>query len=144
MAEILHDFPIRASRKAVFDAISTPVGLDRWWTLSSSGTPREGAEYRLGFGPEHDWRATVSRCVPGVEFELVMGKSDADWLGTRVGFRLSGDSHDTTQVAFHHLGWREPNAHHRTSAFCWAMYLRLLRLSLETGLVVPYDDRLSV
>jgi hypothetical protein len=49
-----------------------------------------------------------------------------------------------TRVAFHHVGWPEANAHHRTSSFCWAMYLRLMRLSIENGTVVPYAERLSV
>ena len=35
------------------------------------------------------------------------------------------------------------NAHYRTSAFCWAMYLRLLKKYVETGEVVPYERRLE-
>jgi uncharacterized protein YndB with AHSA1/START domain len=44
MADIVHDFPIRATPKRVFDAVSTPVGLDAWWTLRSTGEPSEGTE----------------------------------------------------------------------------------------------------
>lgn len=72
-----------------------------------------------------------------------MGRSDRDWEGTRVAFELDAGG-GVTQVRFRHSGWPEPNSHYRPSAFCWAMYLRLLRLSLETGEVVPYDRRLSV
>ena len=64
---------------------TTPGGLDEWWTQRSSGEPKEGAEYELWFGPEYDWRARVTRCVPDVEFELQMTRADADWTGTRVG-----------------------------------------------------------
>jgi uncharacterized protein YndB with AHSA1/START domain len=142
--DILHDFPVRAAPRAVFDAVSTPAGLDKWWTLSSSGAARPGAGWRLFFGPEHDWRATVSRCDPDRELELTIGDSDADWRGTRVGFLLTPGGDGTTHVAFRHAGWPEANAHYRTSSFCWAMYLRLLRLLLEEGVVVPYAERLSV
>jgi uncharacterized protein YndB with AHSA1/START domain len=142
MPDIFHDFPITASQTAVFDAISTPSGLSHWWTLSSSGTPAIGNEYRLFFGPEFDWRAKVARFVPGEEFELEIGSSHADWRGTRVGFRLTPGGNGVTNVSFHHTGWPERNAHYRTSAFCWAMYLRLLRVFLETGKTVPYEQRL--
>ncbi|HEY3135739.1 MAG TPA: hypothetical protein VGL29_06785 [Blastocatellia bacterium] len=39
MHDIFQHFPIKASAKQVFDAVSTPAGLDAWWTETSSGTP---------------------------------------------------------------------------------------------------------
>ena len=143
MADIIQQFPIKASRQQVFDAVSTPAGLDRWWTKRSAGEPREGAEYELWFGPEYDWRAVVSRCVHGSEFELEIVSAQDDWLGTRVGFVLD-EQGGVTQVRFHHLGWPTANEHYCVSSHCWAMYLRLLRRYLEHGEVVPYEDRLDV
>ncbi len=143
MADILHDFPIHATAKQVFEAVSTPEGLDSWWTIRSSGTPALGAEYHLFFGPQFDWRAVVSRCTPGVEFEFLMTRSMPDWQGTRVGFLLK-EENGITQVRFHHIGWPESGDHFRTSSFCWAMYLRLLKRFVENGEVVPYERRLEV
>ena len=37
--DILHDFPIKAPLDRVFQAVSTPEGLDRWWTKRSEGKP---------------------------------------------------------------------------------------------------------
>jgi uncharacterized protein YndB with AHSA1/START domain len=145
MADILHDFPIKAPPQDVFLAVATPAGLSAWWTLRASGQPEKAALYELYFGPRHDWRAAVSQCVPGREFELELTLADEDWLGTRVGFRLDGASAAAgiTQVRFHHLGWPRVNDHYRTSCFCWAMYLRLLRRYVEEGEIVPYDRRLD-
>ena len=70
MAEILHDLPIGVSPARVFAAFSTPDGLDTWWTLRSAGEAKPGGEYLLDFGPGYEWRARVTRCVPGREFEL--------------------------------------------------------------------------
>ena len=64
MADILHDLPIKAPIDRVFDAVSTPEGLDAWWTDRSSGTPGKGEAYVLWFGPEFDWRARVTRIAP--------------------------------------------------------------------------------
>ena len=142
MADIVHRFRIRAPAADVFRGISTPQGLDAWWSKHAEGSPREGGEYALGFGPAHQWRAVVVRCVPPTDFELRMIRADDDWLGTRVGFRLD-ETNGVTWVRFHHAGWPDANEHHEVSSFCWAMYLRLLRRHVETGDVVPYETRLD-
>ena len=143
MADIFQDFPIKATPGRVFQAISTPRGLDCWWTKKSAGEPTEGAVYELWFGPQYDWRAKVTRCVADAEFELEMVRADADWLGTRVGFRLDTQA-GATRVRFHHTGWPSLNEHFRISCYCWAMYLRILRRYLEHGELVPYENRLDV
>lgn len=143
MADILHDFPINASAQRVFETVGTPQGLDAWWTLQSSGTPAVGNEYVLFFGPEYDWRATVTKCVPNEVFELQLTHADKDWTGSRVGFSLES-KRDNTLVHFYHLGWPEANAHYRQSTYCWAMYLRLMKRHIEAGEFVPYEKRLEV
>jgi uncharacterized protein YndB with AHSA1/START domain len=143
MADIVHKFPINAPAKKVFDAVSTPEGLDAWWTLRASGEPELGAEYELFFGDNYDWRAEVSRATPGSEFELTMTEADGDWSGTKVTFSLV-EKERATEVSFSHTGWPEANEHYRVSCFCWAMYLRLLKRFVEFGEVVPYDRRLDV
>ena len=142
-ADIFHDFPIAARAVHVFDGVSTPNGLDHWWTKTSSGVPREGAEYELGFGAGFDWRAKVTACVPAREFELTITRADADWMGSRVRFELESKC-ATTQVRFRHSGWPEASEHYRISCYCWAMYLRILKRWIEFGDVVPYEKRLHV
>jgi uncharacterized protein YndB with AHSA1/START domain len=143
MPDIFHNLPIKGSAQRVFEAISTPRGLNSWWTNNCSAIPSKGAEYELGFGPGYDWRATASQWLPDSAFELRFTDADGDWQGTRVGFSLV-EKDDTTSVSFHHLGWPEQNEHYQTSCFCWAMYLRLLKRYVELGEVVPYESRLDV
>ena len=143
MADILHAFPIHAGATAVFAAISTPAGLDEWWTTRSAGEPRAGAEFRLDFGPEHEWRAMVIAVVPGRIFELELTVAMDDWRGTRVRFDLE-EQIGTTQLRFGHLGWSAVTTHYQTSSYCWAMYLRILKRYVEFGERVPYDRRLMV
>jgi len=142
MADILQDFPIRAEPARVFAAISTPRGLDEWWTLTSSGEAREGATYDLGFGPSYQWRAVVTACEPGTRFELRLTDADPDWTGSVVGFALE-PFEGGTLLRFSHRGWPAPNEHYRTSSHCWALYLRVLRRHLEHGERVPYEKRLD-
>ncbi len=142
MVDIHHRFTVKTSPEEIFQAVSTPAGLDTWWTLTSSGEPAQGAEYELGFGPGYDWRAVVSRYVPGSEIEFEMTSAQEDWQATRVGFLLEGKE-GVTEVRFHHLGWPRANAHYESSCYCWAMYLRLLKRYVEHGEVVPYEGRLD-
>ncbi len=143
MADLVYDFPINAPVEKVFAGVATPPGLDAWWTIRSSGSPRLGEEYELDFGPGYVWRAKVTRCEANADFELTMMPSDKDWMGTRVRFVLTPKG-GGTNVQFSHIGWPEINEHYRISSFCWAMYLRLLKRNVEFGEVVPYAHRLDV
>lgn len=143
MPDIFHNFPIKGSANNVFEAISTPRGLDSWWSKTCVAEPARDAEYKFGFGPGYNWRATTSRWSPNSEFELTLTDADDDWSGTRFGFKLK-ESSGVTEVSFHHLAWPQANEHYRISCFCWAMYLRLLKRYVEFGEVVPYEDRLDV
>jgi len=143
MADIHHQFKSHTPGARVFAAIVTPAGLDSWWTLISAGSAEPGAVHEFGFGPEYQWRAVAVRCVVDSAIEWELTEAMEDWVGTRVGFTLS-EGGGGTEVRFQHSGWTEASAHFRTSSFCWAMYLRLLKRLVETGEVVPYSDRLEV
>jgi len=143
MPNIQHDLAVKAEPGTVYDVITTPEGLDQWWTRKASGRAEVGQEYELWFGPEADWRARVTEAVPGRGFAVEMTGADADWLGTRVRFVLE-PAEGGTMVRFSHSGWRSENEHFRVSSYCWAMYLRLMRRYAEAGEQVPYEDRLIV
>ena len=142
MSDIFHDFPIKAPAGRIFQGVSTPEGLDCWWTKTSSGQPSLGAAYNLRFGPKYEWRAIVTKFTPDAEFELQFDRADPDWLGTRVGWLLEPRD-SSTWVRFHHTGWPVANEHYRISCNCWALYLRLLRRYVEHGEFVPYENRLD-
>ena len=143
MPDIRHDFPINASPATVFEAVTSAKGLNSWWTQTCKGAPVQGSVYLLGFGPGYDWRAEVASCAPDKSIEWVMTEADQDWTGTRVSVQL--ESHEWgTLVRFAHEGWPQDNAHWRSSSFCWAMYLRLLKRYVELGEVEPYNVRLDV
>jgi len=143
MVDITHHFPIAAPIDKVFRAISSPGGLDQWWSRSSSGEPAEGAEYELDFGPGYTWRAQVTRCVENETFELTLTDAHEDWLGSKVRIDLAAQD-ESTRVRFRHSGWPSANDHYYTSCYCWAMYLRILKRFVEHGETVPYETRLDV
>ncbi len=142
MHDILHDLWVEAKPIEVFKAISTPKGLDSWWTKKSAGSPEMGAEYELFFGEDYDWRAEVIKSSQPNVLEWKMTKSDEDWHNTAIGFEILKED-KFSHVKFHHKGWKEANDHFRRSNYCWATYLRLLKRYIEHGEFVPYEHRSS-
>lgn len=142
MPDILQIVPIRVPAQRVFEAVSTPAGLNGWWTARCSGVPEPDAAYELWFGPEYDWRGRVVACRPPEAFEIEIVKADGDWTATRVAFRVH-ERDGTSWLRFSHVGWPHANDHFATSAHCWALYLRILRRLLEHGERVPYERRLD-
>jgi len=142
MAAIRHDFFIHGSADRVYEAITTPSGLDSWWTLRSSGKPLEGSTYEFYFGEDYDWRASVVEAVSGRRITWRFTVADQEWEGTTLRMTLREDAENTV-VEFSHTGWPDPSEHYRISSYCWAMYLRLLKRYVERGEVVPYGDRLD-
>jgi uncharacterized protein YndB with AHSA1/START domain len=143
MADIFHYFQINAPLEKVFKSVSTPKGLDIWWSKSSTGKLAIGETYHLSFGPEYNWAAVVSKYVPDKEFELTITDADPDWINSKVGLTLTFKN-NVTGIHFYHTGWKEDNEHYRISCYCWAMYLRILKRNLEFGEEVSYEDRLNV
>jgi uncharacterized protein YndB with AHSA1/START domain len=144
MAEILFDFPIIGPPAAVFAAVATPDGLEKWWTRGGTGEGAVGAVWAFDFGPSYQWKGVVRAFEAErlIEWELTV--ADPDWTGTRVRIALDDPPGGLTWVRFAHTGWREPNEHHRITAFCWAMYLRHMKHWVQDGRTVPYDRRLEV
>lgn len=142
MSDIFLSFPVNAPIEQVFDAVASPTGLNQWWTLRSNGKPTTGSTYELYFTEGYDWRANVLNACAPFSFELKITKATPDWQGTRVIFSLE-EKDGYTQVNFSHLGWPDNNDHFRTSSFCWAMYLRLMKRYVEFGETVKYGKRLN-
>lgn len=144
MPEIHHNFVVNQGIEKVFNGVSDPIYLDKWWSKNSSGNPRTGEIYKLGFGPGYAWEAEVTSASKPDLFELKLIKADNDWMGSKVTFELVSLNDKKTQVKFHHSGWQSDSDHFRISNYCWAMYLRILKRYLEYEEEVPYEKRLEV
>jgi uncharacterized protein YndB with AHSA1/START domain len=140
MNAILMDLWINAKPVEIFNAVSTPKGLNSWWTLDADGVPEDGEVYRFHFGPEYDWKGKVTFCSKPYTIQWEMFKSDPDWDKTVVGFEIFAEENGSL-VKFFHKGWSEVNDHFRRSNYCWATYLRLLKRYIENGEFVPYEHR---
>lgn len=140
MYSIQHQFIIKKSAQQVFDALTSPAGLNAWWTLDAQGKPELGEAYRWYFGPEYDWQAQVCHVVQGKELTWRMVVAMDDWMPTQVGFSLSENGGATT-VSFFHKNWDAANDHYAITNFCWGQLLKGLKDYLENGVIVPFELR---
>ena len=140
---IFHDLNIERTVDAVFTAITTPEGLNNWWTKKASGKPKIGEEYQFYFDLDFVWHAKVVLCQSDQMICFEMIKSDTDWEGTQLRFTLSSTPTGTF-LRFEHVGWKGINDHFRRTSYCWAIYLSGLKKYLEKGVVLPYEERSQV
>mgnify|MGYP000038193628 FL=1 len=138
--EIYHDLIINASLTKVFEAITKPNHLIKWWPLKCVGKPEIGGEYNFYFTPEYDWFGEVIEYLHNKAFYIKMIKSNSDWNSTTFGFDID-EINGNVQLKFWHIGWQRCNADYRRSSFCWAILLNGLKNYIEKGIVIPFKER---
>ncbi|WP_428225101.1 SRPBCC family protein [Flavobacterium sp.] len=141
MATIYHDFWIAAPAETIFDAVSTPYGLNDWWTQKCTGKCEIGAVYHLFFTEEYNWRAEITLLTHNEAIEFKMIKASEDWLPTSFGFILKEERPNFTKVAFYHKDWQAYSQEYRIANFCWGSLLKQLKQYLEKGIVTPFEER---
>lgn len=140
MPDIHFQFQINSSADAVFEAISTPNGLNAWWTLNAEAEPFVGGIYRLYFGPDFDWLARVTHLEIDRQLSWSLERAMEDWMPTRFGFALA-EHESLTTVRFYHTDWERVSDHFAISSYCWGQLLKGLKDYVECGIVVPFDRR---
>lgn len=137
---IYFNFIINASKQRVYNAVSEPGQLEKWWPLKCSGIPKEGEVYNFNFTDDYDWYAKVVSCKRDDHINYKLTKSDNNWDSTTFGFLLK-EKENGTCLNFFHKDWPECNNHFKHSSFCWAMLLKGLKDYLEKGTVIPFKAR---
>lgn len=137
---IFHDLFIKASSDKVFEAISMPDYLENWWPLRCSGEPTLNAIYNYYFTPEYNWFGKVIQVEMNKILVIEMKESDEDWEGTKLSFNLE-ELEGGINLRFSHTGWPQCNHHFRRSSYCWAILLYNLKKYVETGQIVPFEER---
>ena len=131
MYHICHDIDIHAYVDDIFKLISTPEGLNLWWTVRSQGIAAKNEEFQFYFSDEYDWRAEVLEIAKDESISFYMKETDDDWNGTMLSFEIISKGSNQYILRFEHRNWKEINAHFRRTSFCWALYLNNLKEEAE-------------
>lgn len=141
MYTIYHDFVVNVSKEKFFEAVSTPYGLNNWWTLQSSGNPKLNEIYNLNFTDEFNWFAKISKFEENKCIEFSMAEAMEEWLPTQFGFKLHEINSNKTEIEFYHTNWKAITKEYKVASFCWAMLLNQLKDYLEKGIITPFEER---
>jgi uncharacterized protein YndB with AHSA1/START domain len=137
---------IAARPAAVYEALTTEPGLQRWWNTGCEGAFRAGGVIDFHFGPNHkqlrvetmqpfnevQWLCTQSHMFVGSE------TAHDEWTGTRMIFRLSRIEGGRTQLDFEHIGLTPALVCFDLCTEGWDYYLASLAAYAETGQGTPF------
>lgn len=147
MFDILHRVGIRAPKARVYDALATPQGLARWWTVQTTGDSKEGGALNFRFTADGRelgfFDMKILELAPQRRVLWTVVDGPAEWIGTRISFELKQEQ-DFTIVLFRHEGWREPVEFMYHCSTKWATYLMSLKAFGETGRGNPSPEDVRV
>lgn len=137
MANIRHNFAIKAPIQKIYEAITTEQGLKDWWTNDTIAKPEKGHINEFRFGPDYSKKMKISELVvPNkVTWECLDG--DKQWFGTKLTFELLEKENDTL-LKFSHLNWAEESDYFGVCNHQWGRFLDSLKSLCETGEGQPF------
>lgn len=141
MPTIFHTYQVAVSKAAFFEAVTTPAGLNNWWTLQCTGTPKLEEIYNFNFTDQFNWYAKISKYEEYSCVEFSMLQAMEEWLPTKFGFVLTEISENLTEISFYHSHWETESKEFKVASFCWAMLLNQLKNYLEKGIITPFENR---
>lgn len=105
MPDIKHRAIFDASKKAVFEAVTTKKGLKSWWT-SDVAIDQLGADYVFGFN-DHTviFRMKTIKESPNEYAEWKCLGDWPEWEGTRLIFDISERDDGKVVLNFTHADW---------------------------------------
>jgi uncharacterized protein YndB with AHSA1/START domain len=139
------------SPEAVFDALTTVMGLAGWWT-TVTGSGLEGGELRFVFsGAAHVEglmlaeeplliRVDTARRPSEVRWTVLECTLLPDWVGTRLHFELAPDGTGGCALSFRHQGVTPQLENYAAYTSAWEDHLASLHDYVETGHGHPFGS----
>jgi uncharacterized protein YndB with AHSA1/START domain len=148
MADIIHRIGIKASRRQVYTALSTRVGLANWWTEETEGEEQVGGKIEFTFRtPGGEIKGKMVMQVEQLNTDTLVRWRCVDgppeWIGTDLSFELS-EQDGQTIILFGHLRWPEAIEFMSHCSMKWAVFLLSLREYVETGKGRPSPRDLKI
>jgi len=142
---ICHEVGIKASPKAVYQALTDTKRLAGWWTSDTRGNgSKVGGVLEFWFG-DHCKKFEVAELRPDKLVRWKVDKEDnlKEWVGTEITFSLSAENKQC-YVRFTHSGWRSDSGMFPHTTTKWGVFLVSLKDLLEKGKGQPFPDDVEI
>jgi uncharacterized protein YndB with AHSA1/START domain len=139
MAAILKELTIQATPRRVWDALTKPDEIARWWTDDLRVTPEVGtlAEFRFSQGTfVIQFEVAELDEESNVAWITRQGPSTGHWTGTNVTWQLE-PVHNGTKLVFNHDNFAQADRRYEITRAWWEHFLGSLKSYLETGHGTP-------
>ena len=128
----------------MFEAISRPEELQKWWATSANGIPETGETLELYFGGLTTLKFRYSEVTPSKKLILTCYEGFGPWLDTVLTFEIQEKDE---QVFLTHVHSNiKPDDIESLTYFSskWTIYLLSLKNLLENGAGTPYPKEIKL
>lgn len=135
MSEINHDLTINAQSETIYHALTTPEGLQAWFTAHVKGSGKVGTNWDLDFTnqPFFSWQILTAE-KSHIAWKCLQGPGNAS--GTEVEFTLAPDANKTI-LTISHRGWTAGDPKFTKCVDIWRTLMNCLQHYCETGKAAP-------
>lgn len=139
MATIRHRVGIKSPVQDVWEAITSPAKISRWWSSSAGGNSQAGSNLELTFDGLVTLTFAVIERVESRLLHLQNKGGPGAWDESHLEFELAKDARQTFVILKHY----NPQASEDDFQFFmtkWPVFLVSLKSYLETGQGRPYPN----
>jgi uncharacterized protein YndB with AHSA1/START domain len=132
---------VNASPDALFDALTTVIGLAAWWN-PATGSGETGGELRFIMNAPQPLVIHVDEATrpASVRWTVTDCPFLPDWIGTMPTFTITPAGGNTSELHFRHQGLSEELECIDMCTRSWNHYVTSLRDYLEVGLGSPFGS----
>ena len=137
MSAIIEERTIAAAPGRVFNALTKPDELARWWSDEAQVKPEVGSLGEFRFRPPAGvLQFEVAELDAGENVHWISRQGPPQWAGTSVTWQLT-PVHNGTKLVFTHDGFADVEEAYKQTRGNWAYFLDSLKSYLETGKGTP-------
>lgn len=140
MERTIHFIGVKCTKEEMFNAISKPSGLEKWWATRVEGIAEIGESLFLTFDNLTTLKFKYDEIVPNEKLVLTCFDSFKSWDKTQLVFEIIEKDNQVflTQTHQNINPWDIESLTYFSSK--WTVYLLSLKQYLETGIGTPYPN----
>ncbi len=143
--DILHEVGIKASPKAIYEALTDTKKLASWWTSDTRGSgSKVGDVLEFWFG-DFCQKFEIVELQPEklIRWKANQKEGVDEWTGTEISFKLDAEE-SQCYIHFSHSGWRENTGMLASCTTKWAVFILSLKDLLEKGKGQPFPHDVEI
>jgi uncharacterized protein YndB with AHSA1/START domain len=140
MKKTIHFIGAKCTKEDMFNAISKPSELGKWWATSAKGTVELGETLHLTFNNLTTLKFRYDEIVPNEKLVLTCYDSFKSWDKTQLIFEVEEKDNQVFLTQTHQNINSQDTESLTYFSSKWTVYLLSLKQYLETGIGTPYPN----